>query len=260
MFRWRLALTALVTIGSLGFYGVSLAAPLLQEDQVVISSPGDNATVSGQVEIVGTVTHPSFVSYGVLYAPGPAPTFDSQWQEIVFGVEEPVVNGILVVWDTAARTEDDQPLVPDGVYTLALARYREGSDAPDLHFVRNITVHNEGVEQETETPTPTLPPLPTAASGTPAAMPVEQPPTPTLPPSPTPRPGETPIAAPADDGEAGGNSLPIDVSRLRRAFLDGVEVTLALFVAWGLYVLGKASVRYLLRTGRLELPELPWRK
>ncbi|HIE38748.1 MAG TPA: hypothetical protein EYP77_06730 [Anaerolineae bacterium] len=224
--------------------GGLLAAPLAQGDQVIILSPGDGATVSGAVEIIGTVTHPNFVSYGVLYAPGPAPTADSQWVEVVFGVQEQVENGVLAVWDTTARTEDGQPVVPNGVYTLALARYRQGSDTPDLFFVRNVTVNNEEV-----TPTPTLTPLPPAVPATPTAVPVEQPPTPTPRPSPTPRPGETPAAAPIVEEDEGGG-LAFDVGRLRAAFFDGARITLLLFGLWGLYVFGKAAVRYYLRTRR----------
>lgn len=243
--RRRLALVALILFGVLELSGSPLlAAPLFQGDQVVIVSPGDNATVSGVVEIIGTVTHPAFVSYGVLYAPGPAPTAESQWVEIVFGVQEPVVNGVLATWDTIARTEDGQPVVPNGVYTLALARYRQGSDTPDLFFVRNVTVYNEEV-----TPTPTLTPLPTAVLATPTSVPVEQPPTPTPRPSPTPRPGETPAAAPIV-GEDQGGGLAFDTSRLRSAFFDGAKITLLLFGLWGLYVFGKAAVRHYLRTRR----------
>jgi hypothetical protein len=226
--------------------------------------------VSGQVEILGTVTHPSFDSYGVFYAPGASPTGDSQWVEIVFNVREPVSNGVLAVWDTAAFTADGQRAVPNGVYTLALARYRQGSGEPDLQFVRNVTVNNVDI---TPTPTPAEEPTATPVEGTPTAVPVDQPETPTPEPAATEETEETPAAVgEADEDENGGDGdgdgeggeglslsnieLPIDVSELRTAFLDGVKITLLLFGIWGVYVFLKAIVRYLMRTGRLRL-DLP---
>ncbi len=241
--RWRLFFAALILGAGLAFpMAAMLAAPPQQEDQYVILYPQEGATVSGVVEIVGTVVHPNFVSYGVLYAPGPAPTADSQWVEIVFGVQQPVVNGVLATWDTTA--------LPNGVYTLALARYRQGIDTPDVAFVRNITVYNP---VEEATPTPTETPLPTAIPFTPTSVPVEQPPTATPYPSPTSRPEETPTPfSPAAEEEGGGFTL--DVSRLRAAFLDGVKIALLLFGLWGLYVFSKAAVRYYLRTRRFGPP------
>jgi hypothetical protein len=257
MRRWSKVLALLVLAGSLGLAGGQLmAAPLPQVDQVVITSPRDNANVRGAVEIVGTAAHPNFESYGVLYAAGPGPTGNSRWVTIVFGVEEQVVDGVLAVWDTAARTEDGQPVVPNGVYTLALVRYREGGTEPDTQFfVRNVSVLNEEGEEEA-TPTPTLPPLPTAVPVTPTPVPVDMPPTPT--PRPTAEPGVGPApAAPAEgEGEEGG-AAALDVGRLRGAFFDGVKIALLLFVFWGLYTLGKVVVRYYLRTGRIDLP---WKK
>jgi hypothetical protein len=242
MLRWRVALTILILAGFLvGSVGPTLAAPPRQEDQAIIVSPTAGSTVSGRVDIIGTVTHPSFVSYGVRYAPGAAPAADSQWVPIVIDVEEPVVNGVLATWDTTA--------IPDGVYTLELTRYREGVPAPDFRYVNDITVSDEA---GAPTPTPTLTPLPTAAPGTPTAVPVERPSTPTPVSSATPRPGETPAAVVAEEGEEEGPAL--DLSRLRTAFFNGVKVALLLFVLWGLYVFGRAVIRYLLRTGQLELP------
>jgi len=259
------ALVALILLISLVLAGAPLAAaPLQQGNEYNITSPAQGATVSGVVEVVGTVTHPNFVSYGVLYAAGPEPTGNSQWVEIVFGVQNEVTNSVLATWDTAARTEDGQPVVPNGVYTLALARYKEGSDEPDVSFVRNITVNNE---EELETPTPTLTPLPTAVPGTPTAVPIDQPPTAT-PLSPgTAAPGETPVAPPPGEDSAGGSGevgaetetegggeVALDTGRLRGAFFDGVKIALLLFVLWGLYVVGKAAFRYYLRTQRTGPP------
>ncbi|MGD1993151.1 MAG: hypothetical protein PVI59_08165 [Anaerolineae bacterium] len=259
MRKWRTALAALMLLGLIGVIEGPqlLAAPSFQENQYMISYPTEGALVSGVVEIRGTVAHPSFDSYGVLYAPGPGPTGDSQWVQIVFGVQEPVVNGVLATWDTTLLDENGQPVVPNGVYTLALARYRDGSSEPDLQFVRNITVNNEAITPTAE-PTEEATPLPTAVAATPTSVPIEQPPTTTPRPSPTPGPGETPTVEAGGAGgegedEEGGLTIPIDTVRLRNAFLDGAKVTLLLFALWGVYVLVKALVRYSLRTGLLDL-------
>jgi hypothetical protein len=245
-----MALAALILLGSVGLAeGELLAAPLSQEDLYVITFPSDNATVNGVVEITGTVTHPNFDSYGVLYAPGPAPTADSQWATIVFGVEEPVVNDVLATWDTTALTEDGQPVVPDGVYTLALARYRDGRTGPDdpIYFVLNVTVSN-GAVTATPPPTNTPEPLPTAVPVTPTPPSVEQPPTSTPRPSPAPGPGGGETTVP-QAGEEGGedDELLLDLGRLRGAFFRGMRIALLLFGLWGLYFFGKAGVRYYLR-------------
>jgi hypothetical protein len=265
MLKLRTVLTVLLLLLIVGAAtGRLAAAPLPQDNQYFISYPTEGAMVSGAVEIIGTVTHPNFDSYGVLYAPGAGPTADSQWVQIVFGAGEQVSNGVLAVWDTAAFTEDGQPLVPNGVYTLALARYRGGSTEPDLQFIRNITVNNIDVTPTPAEPTSTPEAMPTAAVATPTSVPVEQPPTATPRPSAVPGSDETPEAGPGEGNEEegdGGVELPIDPGQLRGAFFEGARITLLLFVLWGVYVLLKAGVRYLMRRGLLDIDvPLPWRK
>jgi len=217
----------------------SLAAPLQQDPVWIVTYPTDGTPVSGEVTIQGTATHPSFVSYGVLYAPGPTPTGDSQWVPIVFGVPNMVVNGPLATWDTTT--------LPNGQYTLALAVYEAGNDTPNLHFVNNITVHNEAV---TPTPTPTATPEATTETGeqpTPAAevaVPtIEQPPTA------TPRPTATFAAdAPPSEGETNGDAeSSFSVAEIREAFTAGVWIAVLLYLTGGLYVAGRAVLRYYLR-------------
>ena len=144
---------ALILLVSLGA-GASLAAPLPQTAMWVITYPSDGTVVSGQVVIQGSASHPSFNSYGVLYAAGPTPTGNSQWIPIVFSVPNMVVNGALATWDTTQ--------IPNGQYTLALAVYGGGSTDPNLYFVNYITVQNEPA---TPTPTPTPTATPEADSG-----------------------------------------------------------------------------------------------
>jgi len=252
-----LVLIAIVLFGLLAWSGQPLlAAPSSQDDQLVITSLSDGSTVSGVVQIIGSVTHPNFYSYGLFYAAGPVPTGDSQWVQLVFDVMTPVSNGVLATWDTTALAADGQPAVPNGMYTLTLVRYRQGITSPDQIFIRNVTVNNQaGQETPTPTPTPTLPPLQTADASIPTNVPVEQPPTFTpMAPGTTPQPGETPEMTPGGEEETG---VAIDTGRLRGAFLDGAKVTLLLFFLWGLYIAARAVVRYLLRTRQFELP---WKK
>lgn len=255
--RWKLAFVivaaALMALTTMAPY----AAPLPQADLYFITSPGSGATISGVVEIIGSVNHPNFAAYGVFYAPGPTPAGDSQWQRITFQ-QTPVENGVLAVWDTTALGADGQPVVPNGAYTLALARYQQGSSGPDepLYFVINLTVNNVPA---TATPTPQEEetPPPTSSAETPTPIPIEQPPTVTPAPTPTRQPGATPAAGAGE--EAGDGSFQLDVGRLRNAFLDGARLTILLFILWGLYVLTKAIVRYLLHHRGFHF-ELPWRK
>ncbi|MGB9890329.1 MAG: hypothetical protein ACPLTQ_11765 [Anaerolineae bacterium] len=254
MERRKLALiwgSLLVTLLAAG--GHLKAAPLPQENVVIITFPTNGATVSGVVQILGSVAHPNFDRYSIYYAPGPAATATSQWQPLILDVRQQVLNGVLAQWDTTALAEDGSPLVPNGVYHMVLIRYREG-DVTDSFFVNNITVLNEAA---TPTPTPTeeAVEIPTPEPGTPTPVPVEMPPTPTPRPSPTPRPGATPTA-PAGGGTGRGTSA-LDGGQILGAFLRGARTTLLLFGLWGLYLLGKALFRYYLRTrGRPQRPGL----
>ncbi|MBN1955515.1 MAG: hypothetical protein JW900_10765 [Anaerolineae bacterium] len=251
--KWKPTLTMLLIVSVLAIAQASpsSAAPPHQDDVAIIVSPTDGTTVSGAVEIVGTVTHPTFTAYSIYYAPGPSPTGGSQWRTIVFQASDPVSNGVLAVWDTTALDENGQPLVPNGAYHLSLVRYRQGSSDPDLQiFVRNITVNNQAATPAPE-PTSEPEPLPTSAAATPTPVPIEQPPTPTPRPSPTPAPGETPSAAGEDEDD--GIGMAFDTGQLSNIFFDGVKITLLLFGLWGMYVLIKTLVRYFFRLGGFGL-------
>jgi hypothetical protein len=254
MDRRKLALilgSLLVTYLAAG--GNLMAAPPPQENVVIITFPTNGATVSGVVQILGSVAHPNFDRYSIYYAPGPAATATSQWQPLVLDVRQQVINGVLAEWDTTALAEDGSPLIPNGVYHMVLIRYREG-DVTDSFFVNNITVLNESV---TPTPTPTeeAAEIPTPGPETPTPVPVEMPPTATPRPSPTPRPGATPTA-PAG-GKTGGGTSALDGAQILSAFMRGARITLLLFGLWGLYLLVKTLFRYYLRTrGKPQRPGL----
>ncbi|RME37721.1 MAG: hypothetical protein D6793_03795 [Thermoflexia bacterium] len=223
-----------------------MAAPSAQDNVVFITYPTSGTTVSGVVQIIGTVTHPSFDRYSIYYAPGPAATATSQWQPVVLDVRQQVVNGVLAQWDTTAIAEDGSPLIPNGVYHIVLIRYRQDG-ATDSFFVNNIIVQNEAV---TPTPTPTeeAPPLLTPVPETPTPASVEMPPTATPRPTPTPRPGVAVTPTPT----GGRGRFQIDTSQMVGAFLRGARVTLTLFGLWGLYLLGRFAFRYYLRTRRRQ--------
>lgn len=240
-----LALVAILfTLNSPG-----LAAPQLQA-RSVIAYPTDGMTVSGPVNITGIATHPNLRFYQMRYAAGPQPASDSQWVDFAIVEGAQVENDVLGTWDTT--------VLPDGLYTLALAVWGlDDTASPYVFFVTNLTVNNaEPVPTPTSEP-PTPEPMPTEPAGpTPTPIPVEQPATSTPRPSPTSE-GEVAEEIPAStEGDGGeGFNLPIEVAQLRSAFVTGGKVTVALFTLWALYVFVKAVVRWLLRQGI----QVPWK-
>ena len=227
------------------------AAPQFQA-RSVISSPTDGMTVGGVVDVIGVATHPNLRFYQLRYAAGSQATGESQWVDFAIVEGAQVENATLATWDTT--------VIPDGQYTLALAVWGvDDAASPYVSFVTSLTVNNaQPVVEPTPEPEPATPePMPTAEAG-PTATPVtvEQPPTSTPPPSPTPGEGqETQAVEDSSNGEDEGFSLPIDLARLRAAFVGGSKLTLWLFVLWALYLFVKAIVRWLLR----HRVRLPWK-
>jgi hypothetical protein len=229
-----------------------MAAPQAQDMVLSITYPTEGSTVSGEVTVMGTATHPNFVSYGVLYATGARVTGDTAWKldtPIAWDVRSMVVNGALGVWDTTQ--------VPNGQYVLALVVYEVGNETPNVHFVNNLTVLNE---EATPTPEPTATPEsgepgvdPTLEAGEPPEAPtIEQPPTATPRPTPTLAP-ESGAAGGEDDGDDGGSLLPSDIlsiDAIKEAFGLGAQLAFLLYAVGILYVLAKAVIRYYLRQSR----------
>jgi hypothetical protein len=219
------------------FGRVGWAAPLFQA-QSMITYPTDGTTVSGQVEVRGIATHPNMDFYQVRYAPGPKPEGGSQWQDFAIVQGQQVQDDVLGTWDTAQ--------IPDGQYTLALAVW--GIDDPNnpyVFFVTNLTVNNTN---PVNTPTPEATPtdLPPTATPGPTMTPVavEQPATSTPRPAPTvPSSTEpTPTVAAVEEP-----SFALDAGQIRDGFCTGGLVTMLLLSLWGLYLLVKAALRWLLR-------------
>ncbi len=228
--------------------GQGWAAPLTQDRVWMISYPQDGSTISGVVAIQGTATHPSFVSYGILYASGDTVTGSTLWRQddpIIWNNQTMVVNGTLATWDTTT--------VPNGKYVLALVVYEVGNETPNVYFVQNLTVQNEPA---TPTPEPTPEATPTEIGVTPlppeGAVPIaptiEQPPTATPRPTPTLSPGATSV--PNDTGEDETPKTIISIDAVKEAFKTGAQLAIMLYVIGGLYVAVKAAVRYALRLQR----------
>jgi hypothetical protein len=232
-------MVVLLAVGPVGW-----AAPLSQA-QSMITFPTDGMTVSGQVEVRGVATHPNIDFFQVRYAPGAGVVADSQWQDfsIVQGIQ--VQDDLLGTWDTTQ--------LPDGQYVLALAVW--GIDDPNnpyVSFVTNLTVNNAS-PVTTPTPVPEPTEIPATATLGPTATPVavEQPATS------TPRPTPTVLATTEEtpgEAEEKGPAFALDVGPVRDGFCAGGLVTVLLLSLWGLYLLGKAGLRWLLRRRSQSTP------
>jgi hypothetical protein len=204
------------------------AAPLNQEQAIIITSPRDGAVVRGVVSIIGTASHTDFWKYEVYYAPEPNPT--DQWVFIGTVHETAVVNGLLETWNTN--------FIPDGVYALRLRVVRR-----DGNYVE-YTAHNISVANTKPTDTPTL-----EATPTPEKTPTPLPPTPTpeivQPPTSTPRPLPTTVST-ATTTE-GGNALPkveVSAGNLSKAFCYGAGGMVAFFGLFTIYAIARGIVTW----------------
>jgi hypothetical protein len=209
-------------------------ARIQAQDQgvAVITSPLEGAIASGVVPIGGTATHPQFQRYELAFGYSPNPT--DTW----FSIQEPstsqVVNDILGRWDTTG--------IADGNYVLRLRVY--WTDRAFLEaFVQNVRIENAtptpiAAEEAIETPLPLPSPEPTTPAGTPEATPII-----VLPATSTPRP--TANAAIIIGGDSGAaDTIPrLNSHTLGNAFLEGVRLTLIIFLLLGGYAGLRAALR-----------------
>ncbi|MDX2160634.1 MAG: PKD domain-containing protein [bacterium] len=108
---------------------------------IAILSPVPGNVVSGNVQVVGAAAHPQFLQYQLEY--GPDPNLGNLWYPVTSGVQTPVFNGLLGIWNTTA--------VQDATYQLRVRVYlRDGSTLTTV--VNNIRVQNR---QPTPQPTAT---------------------------------------------------------------------------------------------------------
>jgi len=168
--------------------GLMAAAPLLAQQIVVqITSPSMGQEVRDLVPIIGSASVPDFQFYKVEFGFGANP---SDWSVIGSLHDQPVINGQLEVWNTAA--------LPDGVYTLRLQGVKRDGNWEEF-FVRNVVIANTR-PVATVTPTPTEEPTPSAVTPAPTAAQAAA--------SPTPAATATPIVIAPTKPPAGSTPTP----------------------------------------------------
>ncbi len=98
---------------------------------IVILSPIPGNVVAGNVQVLGAAIHPQFLQYHLEY--GPDPNTGNLWFPATGTIQNPVLNGLLGIWNTTA--------VQDGVYQLRLRLVlRDGTSLATV--VNNIRVQN----------------------------------------------------------------------------------------------------------------------
>jgi PKD repeat protein len=110
---------------------------------IFIVSPIPGNVVSGNVQVIGSASHPQFLQYQLEYGPDPNPS--NLWFPVTGAVQSPVMNGLLGIWNTTATQ--------DSTYQLRLRVWlRDGTDLRTV--VNNIRVQNQApTPVPTETPT-----------------------------------------------------------------------------------------------------------
>jgi hypothetical protein len=229
---------------------VILAAPAAQEPRPVIAQPGQNAPVRGEVQIVGSATHPQFQRYELYFAPWPPPS-DQSWVFIGDAHFNPVQLGLLGTWDSRSVT--------DGNYGLRVRVVKQDGNYLDSE-PRLVEVANT---RQIASPTPevaeaTAEPLPTPAEeiATPTVEVVvptiEAPPTVALP-TRTPEPKVTPIlASGSGSGTGQPGAEPVSVTdqlfnpkRLAEVVKQAALYTAAAFLVIGAFFAVKAVLVWL---------------
>ncbi len=117
---------------------------------ISVVSPLPGNVVAGNVQILGSASHPQFLQYQLEYGPDPNP--GNLWFPATNPVSTPILNGLLGIWSTNT--------VQDARYQLRLRVYlRDGRIEQTV--ISNITVQNR---VNTPVPSPTLDiPRPVAA-------------------------------------------------------------------------------------------------
>jgi hypothetical protein len=224
-----------------------------------ISSPRDNAEVSGQVVIQGTATDPQFLRYELAFFK----EFDPLGDWVVFYTgDRPVVNGVLATWDTTVGRDAGTPFYPDGTYRLRLRVVHQDGNYGEYYVLGLSLANEEPTPVPAETPGPggeaTASAVPTSALLIPTELPTLTP-FPTATPRPTAIPG---AAAGEDQGPPAGESRPLlsiegefDAARIRGGLLTGIKLAILFFVLLAAYVLLRTGLRFVLtRAGGSDLP------
>lgn len=226
-----------------------LAAPAAQEPRPIIAQPAQNAAVRGEVQIVGSATHPQFQRYELYFAPWPPS--DQSWVFIGDAHFNPVQLGLLGTWDSRSVT--------DGTYGLRVRVVKQDGNYIDSE-PRTVEVANF---RQVASPTPevveaTAEPLPTPVEEAPAptvevVVPtIEAPPT-VQRPTPTPEPEATPILAAGSGTNAGQTGAKpasvtdqlFNTARLADTVKKAAMYTVAAFVLIGAFFAVKALLVWL---------------
>jgi len=173
--------TGLIIVVGVLLLAIPVALTVGAQTGSQITSPVQGESVRGEVDIVGTASHPKFWKYELDYGVSTDPA--GMWAAVPGSPStEAVVDGTLGTWDTTT--------VPDGTYVLRLRVVGTDGNYDEL-FVTGIKVVNKQ-------PEPTLTPEPAAPepeeSAAPTAEPTEEA---------TAEPTEEPTEAPAAPAEAG---------------------------------------------------------
>mgnify|MGYP000916118607 CR=1 FL=1 len=211
-----------------------------------ITAPASGETLAGVVEVRGTAVHPTYLRYELAFA---NQFSGNDW--IVFAEgSEPVVDGVLAVWDTTVGRAVGAPVFPDGRYQLRLRVVKTDFNY-DEFFVNDLIIQNDG---PTPTPTPdetavgltataVVPAPPTGSEDSSFQQPTPLPsltPFPTLTPPPTVVSG-TPSAPQAVGDETDGGLLgqleAVQTDQVGSAFWLGIRLAIGLFLVAGGYLL-----------------------
>ncbi len=232
---------ALIVLMSPGLFHSALAAPQPQAQAIAqITTPTDGQTLTGLVTITGSTDHPQFARWELAYGPDPNP--NDAWQPFASGTQ-PVHDGTIGTWNTG--------IIADGQYMLRLRTVRKDSNY-DEAFVRGLQVSNAA---PIGTPT-SIPPAPTFPAEEPtftaaeaaqsiATVMVEQPPT------------SAPEARAIQTNQPQSNTVSrnaaapaasLDARQFGTACLNGVLLTVGLFVVLGMIQAGRWSVRQVRRS------------
>lgn len=225
---------------------VSRSGAVLAQTGSGITAPAPGETIAGVVEVRGTAVHPDYLRYELAFT---NQATGSDW--IVFAEgSQPVVDGVLAVWDTIVGQAIGAPVFPDGRYQLRLRVVKTDFNY-DEYFVTDLIIQNQG---PTPTPTPdetavgltataVVPILPTS-SGDSSFQQLT--PLPSLTPFPTPTPPPTVVSGTPSLPQAAGNETDggllgqleaVETDQVGSAFWLGIRLTVGLFLVAGGYLL-----------------------